>query len=349
MKLLLQVISLLCLLLPFACLGQLGGSQNGSILTLPTSAQQMALGTYNITAPCQDVSRQLDNPALLSDSLSGWIQANYQSYFASIQSLSIAYSHTLKSGNIGFAVKQLGFGEFDAYDITGQPVGSFNASDLLMQTTYSHQKGVYRWGASMKLLHSNIELYTSNALLFDLGALFIHPKKDLTVGFTIKNIGISLSEFHQGTNFSAPFDVQAGITFKPERMPLRLSITAHHLHDFDIAYEDSRLLQLQDPLGNPLAEEVSFADKLARHVAIGGEFVLGKILKIQLGYNLLKRRELSLENRPSTTGLSWGLAIQTQKWQLSIARDAFFIGQGVTSFSMAFRPTSLVRQKRVIE
>ena len=132
-------------------------------------------------------------------------------------------------------------------------------------------------------------------------------------------------------------------------MPFRLYLTAHHLHDFDIAYSDPTLAGKKDALGNSLQEELSFTDKLARHFAIGGEFVLGKRLSVQLGYNVLKRREMALDGLAGTVGFSWGLAFQTERWQASYARDATFIGNGISSFTIAVAPAKWVKKKKVIQ
>lgn len=87
-------------------------------------------------------------------------------------------------------------------------------------------------------MFSSVAGFRSNALLFDLGGTFVHPEKDLTIGLAIKNVGFVLSEYSGTSDTQLPFDVQAGITFKPKHMPLRFSITAYNLAYHGKAFDD---------------------------------------------------------------------------------------------------------------
>ena len=146
-----------------------------------------------------------------------------------------------------------------------------------------------------------------------------------------------------------PLDIQLGVSFKPERMPLRLSITAHQLQNFDIAFDDPSDDGKVDALGNPLDEEISFADKLARHFTLGGEFVFSKNLNLRVGYNFLKRRELALESRQALVGFSFGFMVRIKKFEFAFSRNTQFVGGGVSAFTLTLNTKDFFKKKRVIE
>jgi hypothetical protein len=316
---------------------------------LPGSPQQLALGTQQPAMPGGWAGAQLANPALLADSVSESLQASFIGYPSGAGAISAAYMRPHgAAGGWGFAVYRLGYGELPGYDAAGTPTGRFSASDALLQAGYAHRQGPYAWGIAAKWVQSSIGPYRSAALLFDAGGLFIHPKRDLRVGFSVRHLGFRLWRYASEGPFRAPVDVQAGISFKPPRMPLRLMAGLHHLHRFDIAYEDPRTQGLTNALGTLLEPPIGWADRLARHFSIGMAWELGKHFRLMGGYQVLRRRELAWPGRAGGAGLSWGLQLQGASWQACLAREAWYAGKWATAFSFSFRPGGLARKRRTV-
>ncbi|MFT5617549.1 MAG: hypothetical protein ACI85I_000772 [Arenicella sp.] len=338
------------LFLPFLANAQLGGSSSFDYLSLPTNAKQIALGAYNITASAQDVNMFLANPALLADSLQEKLSFSFHPYYADAKAVSLAYAHEFKKAGVwGMGIQNIGYGDFELTDASGAVLGSFDANELALTISHGRKIKHFALGASMKLAQSNIANYSSSGLFFDVGGAFLHPTKDLRIGWAVKNAGFVLSSYTDTENFEAPLDVQVGFTFKPKKMPLRVSLTAHHLQEFDIAYDDPSDDGKTDALGNPINEEITFADKLSRHFVIGGEFVISKNLNARFGYNFLRRRELALDNRQATTGFSYGCMLRIKKMEFAFSRSARFIGGGVNAFTLILNTKEFFKKKRVIE
>src|SRR5690606_30809834 len=99
--------------------------------------------------------------------------------------------------------------------------------------------GVFTLGANLKFAQSYLDSYTASAVLLDIGGIYAHPEKDFTVGMVIKNFGVVVKDYTEGSGSNLPFDVQIGTTFKPQYMPFRFSLTAYNLTRGDIAYFDS--------------------------------------------------------------------------------------------------------------
>ena len=338
------------ILLPATCFAQLGGSFSFDYANLPFHAKQIALGGYNISATGQDVNMFLANPALLADSVKDKLSFSYHPYFANASATNLAYAKEFsKAGLWGIGVQNISYGTFDLTDATGAQLGTFKANELLLYLSHARKVNHFSFGASMKFAQSSIENYQSSGVLLDFGGAFIHPTKDLRIGLLVKNLGFALSSYTATEEFEMPLDVQLGISIKPEKMPLRFSLTAHHLQMFNIAYEDPNNIGKVDALGNPIQEEISFADKLSRHFVLGGEFVFSRNLNFRLGYNFLRRRELALDDRQASVGLSWGFMLRIKKLEFSFARSSQFIGEGVNAFTLTLNTKDFFKKKTVIE
>ncbi|MEN7549625.1 type IX secretion system protein PorQ [Rapidithrix thailandica] len=329
---------------------QIGGIADFEFLHLPVSAKQSALGGTNVSAAGKEVSMFMANPALLRDSTDRHLALSFYNYYADIQNYNLAYTHHFKkTGTWGFGIQYLNYGEFEGYDAFENATGVFQAKDYALTLSHAHQLSVFSLGLNAKFVHSNIETYNATGLLFDIGGAFIHPDKDLVIGLTFKNLGFAFQSYTPQHSFRMPFDVQAGITYKPERMPMRLSVTIHHLHQFDIAYQDPSQRARLDALGNPIEEEISFADKLARHFIIGGEFVLSKNFQLRAAYNFLRRRELRLEQRSGLAGISLGVMLRVKRLEFAYARETHHLAGGVNNFTLTLNTKGLIKKKKVIE
>lgn len=330
---------------------QIGGSQSFDFLNLATNTRLIGLGEVNVSSSHNDVTMFSANPALLTDSVDKYLAVNYFSLNAGIGNSQVNYARKLgNKGMWGIAAQQLSYGEFDSYDLSGNFLGTFNANDFALAITHSRTSGVFSFGGTLKFAQSNIENYNATGAFLTLGGAFIHPKADLKIGLVLQNIGVPLSNYTPEQEFSMPFDARLGMTFKPDRMPLRFSVTAHRLTEFlNIAYDDPNQANEIDAFGEEIENKISFADKLARHFVFGGEFVFSKNLNFRLGYNFLNRRELQVEARRAMAGFTYGLMVRIKRFEISYARTIRHIAGGASAFSLSVNTQNLIRRRRVIE
>ncbi|NLR89694.1 type IX secretion system protein PorQ [Flammeovirga agarivorans] len=292
---------------------QLGGVDAFNFLTVPTNARQVGLGGFLITSGLDDPNAMFYNSALLGEESVDKVVFNYYDYHTTAGMTSLGYAKQLGGGIVGFGMAYMGYGEFDGFDQNGNYTGTYNANDYWLQGSYTYKQGVFSFSANMKFAASKIESYKANALMFDMNGAFIHPTKDLVVGLSVKNAGFVMRQYQPNDTSELPFDTQLGLSFKPERMPLRFSVTYHHIHQFDITYTDTSLKGEQDAFGNDLYKEPTFADKLSRHFAFGGEFVLGKVVNVRAGYNVMRRKEMITQGVKGMAGMSLGAALKIKK------------------------------------
>ncbi len=335
-----------------SCFGQVGGIATFEFLNLPTHARLVGLGGVNVSSSHKDVNVFMANPGLLVDSLDGLVGFNNYSYFAGVQNNQFVGAIGIgNTGPWGISLQQLNYGEFDSYNETGENIGTFTAKDFALVISHAHKINHFSIGMNIKFAQSTIDNYSASGILFDIGGAFLHPTKDLKVGLVFKNIGFPITDYIEGSSsFLMPFDAQIGFSIKPEKMPLRFSITTHHLHQFlNIAYEDPNQKNKQNGFGEDINQDVSFADKLSRHFVVGGEFVFSKNFNLRFGYNFLTRKELQVEQRKGMVGFSYGVMIRIKKFELAYSRAIQHLAGGSNNFTLIVNLKSVFKKKIVIE
>lgn len=327
---------------------QLGGSETFNFLRLPQGTRAAALGGTNVAAETKDATMFLQNPALMHEGNAKLLALNYAGYYAGISYLTstFAFNHA-KTGQWAAGIQYLNYGTMDSYDAAGNSLGTFSAQDYALTAAYSKQIRVFRLGASAKFVSSAIGAYNNMGLLFDIGGVFIHPKQDFRVGLTIKNVGFAFSNYTNTSNFTLPFDVQLGATFKPKKMPFRFSLTMHHLYPTDITYDDPNQSSNQvDASGNPIKNEVSFFDSFSRRFVIGGELIIHKNFQIRGGYNFITRRELGIsEQSKGLTGLSLGAMLQVKGFEFGYTYSAWHLAGGISTIGLVVDTKKILGKK----
>lgn len=311
--------------------GQIGGNNGFTFLNIPSNPVTSALGGINISKTQKDPNNFLQNPALLDSSENNLLAINYLPYLAGIKYSSVAYVRQIKKQTFGLGIQHIGYGEFQQTDAAGNILGKFLANDIALTLSHARRQGNITFGGNIKFVSSVIESYSASALLLDFGGVFKHPKQDLSYAILFKNIGIRFKSFTPYDNPDLPLDVQMGISFKPKYMPVRFSITAHHLYKYDITYLDKSIVK-KDLSGNIIENKVNPIDNLGRHFIIGAELLLSKNFNILLGYNHLRNRELSQQTIGGFSGFSVGFLFKTKFINLSYSYSGYNTAGNLNSF-----------------
>ena len=296
---------------------QLGGRAAFPFLDLPPGAQQAALGGMAPAARTDDPTLLFANPAALNESMDNRLALSYVGYVGSIRQSTAAYAfNTAKAGRFGLGLTYVSYGELQSFDAAGNSLGTFSVNDFALSAGDSYTKGRFTFGGAAKLVVSSIAGDRSVGLAADAGALYKHPTQDFTVGLVVRNAGAQLTPYPGTSRGPLPLDVQLGAAIKPEHMPLRLSLTAHHLQRWDIEYFDPNQRGPLDADGNETVPKKSWGDNLARHFTVAAELLLGQSFHLRAGYNHLTRRELRLDNVSGGAGFSFGAMIKISQFQL---------------------------------
>ncbi|MFA0960844.1 type IX secretion system protein PorQ [Roseivirga sp. BDSF3-8] len=291
-------------------------------VNLPATARTAGLGGVNITQGYGRPGAAMENPALLAPRAAGHLSANYMGLVAGIRQGTAGYAVLrADSGVWHVSVRYLDYGDFEGYDPAGQPTGTFQASDYAVTAAYSHQSGPFRAGLALSLLRSSIAGEGATGLALDIGGVFQHPEQDLTAGLVFRNAGVIISDY-SGADSRMPFDVQAGLSFRPAFMPFRFSITAHNLLVDNLVYVESE------------GERPPFTESIFRRLVFGTQIGLGKSVILRAGYNHLLRKELRLEQAGGGAGFAYGIEVRAGLFTLAYSHLGYHAAGGGDHISL---------------
>jgi hypothetical protein len=306
-----------------------------TFLNVTPSARIGGLGGVNVSLTDRDVNTFLSNPSSVGDTLAGTAALNYQFYVADIGHAAFTYLGDFgKAGLLGVGINHFSYGNIDGYDLSGNPTSNFDASETAIIISKSHQISHFRMGVSMKAAFSSLAGYRSSALMFDVGGMFIHPTQNWQIGLVLKNAGVLLSDYSEGSQSSLPIDLQVGGSIKPEHMPFRFSITAYRL------IQSRGVEYLQNQPKSP-----SSLQKVIRHFNFGAELLLHKNVNILFGYNYGIRQELKLENAGGSAGLSFGFSARIKTVEFVFSRSTFVSGSAGYAFTLSANVDRVLRRK----
>jgi len=324
---------------------QIGGQQAFSFLNLPNGAKLAGLGGANVSSRDGDATMLYANPALLNTDMDGTLALGYVDYLADIKQTTAAYVfNTEHAGRFGLGLTYLNYGSFEQFDAAGNSLGDFSVNEYAVGVSDAYTSGNFTLAGTLKLGVSGIAGNHSVAALVDAGALFKHPTKDFNVGLTVKNVGYQLKAYTGAGHEPMPLDVQLGASIKPEHMPLRFSLTAHHLQQFDIVYLDPNQRGQLDENNNEVTPKKTIGDKIARHFVVGAEVIMSKNFNLRVGYNHLQRRELRLDTRSAGAGMSFGVMIRISQFQLDYTRAYYHASGASNYFTVARNLNSLFKK-----
>jgi hypothetical protein len=95
---------------------------------------------------------------------------------------------------------------------------------------------------------------------------------------------------------------------------VRLNFLAHHLQKWDLTYPKTS--SSQQIIGGSSITERGFIDKLFAHVIIGAEVEAGKVIRLRVGYDHLRRMELGTGDKKGLVGMSAGVGVVIQQFKI---------------------------------
>lgn len=248
--------------------------------------------------------------------------AVFNSFYAGINAyhLSFAYRHEKLKTNFGWGLTYFDYGKISETDASGNILGTIKPTDWVMQVSASRSYlEKWNYGASFKFISSNYGVYRSNGIAMDVGVLYTDTANLISASIVAKNMGFQLKKYAGTEAEELPFDLQAGITKKLKNAPLSFSFTAHHLHQFDIRYNDTAF---NSENNFSINKNGKFAfDKIFRHIVFAAQIFPVPQLEVTVAYNHLRRQELNISNTTNgLNGFSVGVGLVVKKLQVRYAR-----------------------------
>ena len=328
---------------------QTGGTGIFAILDAPMSARSLAWGGYLIAQPQTDIQYAVHNPALLNESINNQYGASFGTLIAGSNGVSpvrhggAGYAFKIKKQLFSFHAQYIDFGSMKGFDDGGNYQTDIIANEL--KFTIGYAKKIHKHlnlGVQTGFTYSVLGPYVSTGAFLNFGALYSRSDTGVQVGLVVKNLGHQMVIYKDAERESLPFNIQLGASYKPVHMPFRFHAVLHSLQRWDLTYNQYLNSGQIDLAGQEVNNgPANFFQKGFRHLALGGELVLGKNMGVLFGYNHQRRVEMSPETRPGLAGFGWGIKFKVWKYHLTYASASLFPGQNANTLSLTLIPQSL--------
>lgn len=321
---------------------QTGGDNVYEFLNLTHSGLVSSLGGTNVSLPGNNLNLVYHNPALLNSSMDKTLALNYVNYFAGINYGLAMYSKSYEGvGNFAAGLTYLNYGSFTQADASGVITGDFSAAEYAFSMVYSREiDSLFSLGVNFKPVLSHLEKYTSFGFAFDIGASYHNRSNLFSTGLVIRNAGYQVTTYAGEPRQNLPFEIQAGVSQRLAHAPFRFSLTLKHLEKFDLTHE------YKDPASTVSTNAVSsgFSENMLRHIILGVELIPHKNFYFSGGYNYQRRRELEIDSKVSTVGLSWGFGIKTSWLDIEFGRATYHLAGSSSHVSLILRPDLIYKK-----
>lgn len=261
-----------------------------NFLKLDVDARSSAMAGNSVSV-INDVNGIFYNPATLTSLGKPQASIGFYKYLLDINSGNAAYTQKYKDiGYFGVGLRYFNYGTFDKYDESFNNLGTFSANDFALTLTYANKYiENLSYGASLKLIYSNIDIYKSTAVAADFGLLYQIPETQWNFGLSLLNIGTQISSYAD-TRENLPLDLRIGFNKRLEHLPLTFYFS----------------------ISNLLDKKDKFLDRF-KDVRLGGEFILSDNIYLRLGYNNQQRQDLKTGSATGIAGFSAGLGIKIEE------------------------------------
>lgn len=308
-------------------------------LNLPTGARLAGFGGTNISVYDNDLNFAFANPSLLSEQTHNMIGFNYTNQFADINIGSVIYGRNFGNKNFtAYGIHYIDYGTFIGTDESDNTLGRFTAKDFALNVIYTRWLSP-RWtvGAAIKPIYSAYERYSSFGMAFDFGLSYHNEKALFSAGLTLRNVGFQFNGYHsidgKQHRESLPLDLQLGISQRFPHAPIRLSMTIHNIHRWDLGYtQDDNIFE--ESYKEPSKVSKVF-DMMFRHTIFNVEILPTKNIYFVVSYNHRRHAEMAVVGRRSIAGFSFGGGVRVYKFHIGASVVPYQRGQLSYNFTLS--------------
>lgn len=324
---------------------QVGGLHSFAFLKLAPSARITSLGGSLLAVKDDDVTLALHNPALLNPEMHQQISFNHGFLIEGIQHGYAGFAHHAGTLNTTFhsGIQYINYGVFNYADEYGNPAeaGTFKASEYAITLGAGRQIDErVSLGLNGKFLSSQLESYRATGLAADIAFCYSDTSRRMTFALVMQNIGMPLQNYRPDNPEPLPFNFQASISKKLQYLPFRFSLVYHHLHRWNLLYDNPNTVEDASLFEENPTEPGKFSmlvDNFFRHLIFNGELLIGQreSLRLRFGYNHFMRQELSVNNFRTLSGVTFGAGIRINRFRLDYGRNNYHLAGGVNHLSIS--------------
>ena len=275
-----------------------------SFLRLPVSAHAAALGGDNISITDDDPTLIFHNPALIAYVTDKSLNLNYMTYMEGCKTASASFVKSWKERSTwGVSAQYMDYGKMKQTTAENIDQGDFSAKDIALAGTFTYLLGKnFSGGITARFISSTLGNYSSAAVAIDLGANYLNEDTGWSLSAVAKNLGGQIKAYDDDFE-RIPLDLQVGVTKRLIGSPLRLSATLSRLNNWDQGF--------------------------IKHLAIGGDLLLGSQFYVSAGYNFRRSSEMRINDGEAESshgaGFSLGGGIHLQRFKLNVGYAKYHV------------------------
>ena len=317
MKKILQTIAAIVILTGTGNLRAQSLESSFEFLKLPVSAHSSSLGGHAVSTADPDPALFIQNPALLNAIDKRQLALNAMTWFSGTTIAGVQYCNLFDDrSSYAFNARYVNYGKMDETQADGTRTGTFQAKDMAVGISYSYMlTDNLSGGVSGNLICSRYASKTSVAIGVDLGLLYVVPEEGFSAGLAATNLGGQIKAF-ENTFQKMPFDVCAGVTWKPAHAPLRFTLSMDNLTRWnasDFYFTDD--------------ENKGFGQILKRHLSFGIDIMPTDNFYIAAGLNMRNRIELGGNGSKGLTGMTIGTGLRLKRVLFDISYGKYQVSE----------------------
>lgn len=237
------------------------------------------------------------NPSGISQLNDKPISFSYVSHLLDINSAALAYSQEFKGiGRFAAGIQYINYGNFTEANEFGTKTGEFGAGEFAATIGYSNELDQnFYYGANVKFIYSGIADRSSIGMAVDLGLHYSIPESKWHFGFSILNLGSQITQYYNTTE-NLPLDVRLGFSKTLAHVPFTFYASLNKLNG---KYDN-------------------FGERF-QQFTFGGEFRISKVVRLRLGYDNEKRKELKIGGTAGIAGFNLGVGIAVSDYNIDYA------------------------------
>ncbi len=302
---------------------QIGGYGTYKFLNYTNSARIAGMGGNFLAINDNDITLTLANPSLITPAMNNNLAFSYVNSPGGVNYGYVAYARSFsKAGSFTGSLQYINYGNFTGADAAGNLTNDFSAAEYALTIGWGRQLSpLFSIGANGKLIYSQLETYHSFGIAVDVAGTYTSKDQSFNASLIGRNIGTQLVPFLPGKYEPLPFQLQIGLSEQLTHIPLRFSQLFTNLQRWDLTY-----LDLTDPanIPDPITGEVKqktgigkIADNAMRHIVLGAELTIAKVVSVRIGYNYQRRQELKINGKAGMAGFSLGAGLRVKMFNLS--------------------------------
>lgn len=295
-------------------------------LKLPVSAHNSSLGGRVVSVCDPDPALYISNPALLSANGTRILGLSAMTWFSGTTVAGAQFSNVFDSrSHYAFNGRYVSYGKMQETQADGTVTGTFTAKDISIGATWSYMlTDNLSGGLTGNLITSRYGSMNSVAIGVDIGLLYNNTDKGISIGLAATNLGGQIKAF-ENTFQKLPFDLCAGITWKPAHAPLRFTVSMDNLTRWNAS--DFYFTE---------GASQGFGEILKRHISIGVDINLTERLYVAMGFNLRAREELAEKGSKGLTGITLGTGLKIGRIMFDLSYGKYQVSESSLICNFAF-------------